>query len=172
MTCLDGVHKHKRAYVCAVPICCPVHGVAKSQARLSGQESSGPHSQWALELTPLGPVLPSWYCASLKEVLLTRNAVLHTPIGQVALLVKNLPAGTGDTGDPGSIPGLGRYPWRRKRPPSAVFLPGEAHGQRSPVGYSPWGCKESDTTEQNLSTERAHVDTYIRSRAKPYPVCG
>ena len=68
MTCLDGVHKHKRAYVCAVPICCPVHGVAKSQARLSGQESSGPHSQWALELTPLGPVLPSWYCASLKEV--------------------------------------------------------------------------------------------------------
>ena len=28
-----------------------------------------------------------------------------------------------------------------------VFLPGEAHGQRSLVGYSPWGCKESDTTE-------------------------
>ena len=29
-----------------------------------------------------------------------------------------------------------------------VFLPGESHGQRSPVGYSPWGHKESDTTEQ------------------------
>ena len=28
-----------------------------------------------------------------------------------------------------------------------VFLPGESHGQRSLVGYSPWGCKESDTTE-------------------------
>ena len=25
-----------------------------------------------------------------------------------------------------------------------VFLPGESHGQRSLVGYSPWGCKESD----------------------------
>ena len=29
-----------------------------------------------------------------------------------------------------------------------VFLPGESHGQRSRVGYSPWGCKELDTTEQ------------------------
>ena len=28
-----------------------------------------------------------------------------------------------------------------------VFLPGESHGQRSLVGYSPWGCKESDMTE-------------------------
>ena len=29
-----------------------------------------------------------------------------------------------------------------------VLLPGESHGKRSLVGYSPWGCKESDTTEQ------------------------
>ena len=28
-----------------------------------------------------------------------------------------------------------------------IFLPGESHGWRSMVGYSPWGCKESDTTE-------------------------
>ena len=28
-----------------------------------------------------------------------------------------------------------------------VLLPGEFHGQRSPAGYSPWGHKESDTTE-------------------------
>ena len=32
--------------------------------------------------------------------------------------------------------------------PTPVFLPGEFQGQRSLVGYSPWGCKESDTTEQ------------------------
>ena len=32
--------------------------------------------------------------------------------------------------------------------PTPVFLPGESHGQRSLVGYSPWGCKESDTTER------------------------
>ena len=37
----------------------------------------------------------------------------------------------GNAGDPGSIPGLGRFPWRRKWQPAAVFLPGEFHGQRS-----------------------------------------
>ena len=31
--------------------------------------------------------------------------------------------------------------------PTPVFLPGESHGQRSLVGYSPWGCKELDTTK-------------------------
>ena len=38
--------------------------------------------------------------------------------------------------------------WRRQRHPSPVLLPGKSHGRRSLVGYSPWGHKESDTTEQ------------------------
>ena len=38
-------------------------------------------------------------------------------------------------------------PWRKKWQPTPVFLPGKSHGQRSPVGYSPWGRKESETTE-------------------------
>ena len=40
-------------------------------------------------------------------------------------------------------------PWRRERDrlPTPVFLPGEFHGQRSLMGYSPWGCKEPDMTE-------------------------
>ena len=36
---------------------------------------------------------------------------------------------------------------RRKWQPTLVFLPGKSHGQRSLVGYSPWGCKELDMTE-------------------------
>ena len=51
-------------------------------------------------------------------------------------------------GDPGLIPGLGRYPWRRKWQPTPVLLPGESHGWRSLVGYSPQGRKELDTTER------------------------
>ena len=51
-------------------------------------------------------------------------------------------------GDMGSIPGLGRSPWRRKCQPTPAFLPGKSHGWRSLVGYSPWGRKESDTVEQ------------------------
>ena len=35
-------------------------------------------------------------------------------------------------------------PWRRKWQPTPVFLPDKSHGQRSLVGYSPWGCQESD----------------------------
>ena len=38
-------------------------------------------------------------------------------------------------------------PWRKKWQPTLVFLPGEFCGQRSLAGYSPWGRKESDTTE-------------------------
>ena len=56
-------------------------------------------------------------------------------------------------GDLGSVPGLGRFPWRRKWQPTPVFLPGESHGGRSLAGYSPWGCKESDTTERLNWTE-------------------
>jgi len=37
---------------------------------------------------------------------------------------------------------------RRQWQPTPVLLPGKSHGQRSVVGYSPWGHKESDTTEQ------------------------
>ena len=37
--------------------------------------------------------------------------------------------------------------WRRKWQPTPVFWPGESHGWRNLVGYSPWGCKDSDTTE-------------------------
>ena len=43
--------------------------------------------------------------------------------------------------------GWEKIPWRRKWQPASVFLPGRVHGQRSLVGYSPWGHKESDTTE-------------------------
>ena len=40
------------------------------------------------------------------------------------------------------------FAWRRKWQPTPLFLPGKSHGQRSPVGYSPQGCKESNMTER------------------------
>ena len=52
-----------------------------------------------------------------------------------------------DEGDLGSIPGLGKIPWRRAWQPIPVVLPGKSHGQRSLVGYSPLGDKESGRTE-------------------------
>ena len=44
-----------------------------------------------------------------------------------------------NVGDPGLIPGSGRS--------TPVLLPGKSHGRRNVVAYSPWGRKESDTTE-------------------------
>ena len=52
-------------------------------------------------------------------------------------MVKNLPANAGDVRDVASIPGSGRFPWRRAWQPTPVFLPGESHGQRSLAGHSP-----------------------------------
>ena len=48
----------------------------------------------------------------------------------------------------GFDPWLGKIPWRRAWQPIPVFLPGKSHGQKSLAGYSPWGRKESDTTER------------------------
>ena len=62
-------------------------------------------------------------------------------------------------GDLGSIP---KIPWRREWQPIPVFLPGKFHGQRSLVGYSLQGCKDSDTTEPltfSLYTYKIPVNT-------------
>ena len=62
-------------------------------------------------------------------------------------MVKNPPANAGDIRDMVLIPGLGRSPGEGHGKPAPVFLPGESHGPRSLVGYSPRDSKESDTTE-------------------------
>ena len=49
---------------------------------------------------------------------------------------------------PGFDPWVGKIPWRRKRQSTPGLLPGKSHGRRSLAGYSPWGPKESDTTER------------------------
>ena len=66
----------------------------------------------------------------------------------VALVVKNPPADAGDIRDAGSIHGWERSPGGGHGNPLQLFLPGESHGQRSLVDYSPWDYKELDTTEQ------------------------
>ena len=60
----------------------------------------------------------------------------------VALVAKKLLAKAGDTRDAGSYPWVGKVSWKRWWQPTPVFLPGEAHGQRSPVGYSPQGSSQ------------------------------
>ena len=64
-------------------------------------------------------------------------------------MVKNPSANAGDIRNMGLIPGLGRPLEKGMATHSSILaweIPGK-NGQKSLAGYSPWGCKESDTTE-------------------------
>ena len=75
-------------------------------------------------------------------------------------MVKNQPASEGDTGDIGLIPQSGRSSGEGNTGEGTpVFLPGKSHEQRSLMDYSPWGCKESDTTE--------HTHKHAQGKLRP-----
>ena len=69
----------------------------------------------------------------------------------MVLMVKNYPCRRHKTWR--FDPWVNKIPWRRAWQPIPVSLPGESHGQRSLIGYSPQSHKESDTTE---ATEQAY----------------
>ena len=81
------------------------------------------------------------------------------PVGAV---VKNLSANAINTGDRFS-PWVGKIPWRGEWLPTPVLLPGEFLGQRSLVGYSPWGHKELDMAEQLSTHTYSQTHLFIHS---------
>ena len=63
-------------------------------------------------------------------------------------------------------PWVAKIPRRRKWQPPLVFLSGKFYGQKSLASYSPWGCKESDTTEH---THMQHIiNKYLSAYKKLY----
>ena len=90
---------------------------------------------------------------TLRALFIYPPSPYPTKASLVAQLVKNLP--TVRYRRPGFDPWVGEIPWRRERLPTPVFWPGEFHGL-----YSPWGCKESDTTER------------LSLSFSPYPIPG
>ena len=81
------------------------------------------------------------------------------PAGSV---VKNPPTNAGDARDAGSISGSGNCSEKEMATHSSV-LAWEIHGQRSLVGYSPWGHKESDMTECT-KTRASTIELYYLMR--------
>ena len=75
------------------------------------------------------------------------------------LFPSHFPGGSGKTW----VRSLGwEDPWRRKWQSTPVLLPEKSHGQRSLVGYTPWGCKESDTTERlHFFTLKFHLEKLL-----------
>ena len=88
------------------------------------------------------------HCAT-REVL--RYMVLIRPLSWTlgfpgSKVVKNPPVKAEDTGD--EIRSLGQEdPLEQERATHSIILAWKVHGQRSLAGYSPWGCKDSDSTE-------------------------
>ena len=75
---------------------------------------------------------------------MNKTHLISNKVSLVAQMVKCLPA---MVGDPGLIPESARSPGEGHGNPTTIFFPGKFHGWRSLVSYSPWGCKELDTTE-------------------------
>ena len=73
-------------------------------------------------------------------------------------------------GDPGSIPGSGRSPGGGNGNPLQYSCPEKSHGQKSLVGYSPKGHKESDMTER-LSTKSENVLSVEDAKVTPFLRC-
>ena len=84
---------------------------------------------------------------------------------QVMLVLKNQPANAGDIRGGGSTL-LGKISWRRKWQPTPVFSPGEFHGQRSLVGYSPWGSQRVRQDWRDLACTQ-----HRKIQGKPNMMC-
>ena len=119
---------------------CAVHsGAGWAGHRLAPIQSVFPQTRKKIDAqdsTQLVVTTARFCCPKLTLKFPSYYKTVGLPCGSV---VKNPPANIGDSG---SIPGSGRSPWRRKRQPTPVFLPGQSHGQRSLVGYGLSGCKE------------------------------
>ena len=101
------------------------------------------------------------------SAILTRDAYVWNHTGYFLSLRTHVsfPSGSDSKESPANAgglsltPGLGRYPEEGNGNPLQYPTPGTSHGQRSLVGRSPWGCKESDTTQQLNSRTHAPGST-------------
>ena len=138
-TMSPNLHLHDSPYVPVIFIAAAAKSLQSCPTLCDPIDSSPPGS-------PIPGILQArtleWVSSSLG---------LHKSLGlwasQVERMVKNPPANAGDAGDR-FTPWVGKIPWRRKWQHAPIFLPGKLRGQRSLAGYSPWGRKESGTTER------------------------
>ena len=106
-------------------------------------ESSSLHSAGRFKQRPPGSCN---LCRGIKTIKATLATALALPAGFPGS--SDSKESVCNAGDASSLPGLGRSPEEGNGQPIPVFLPGEFHGERSLVGYSSWGHKESDVTER------------------------
>ena len=94
---------------------------------------------------------------NLLQLLLSSNSC---PVNICASLVAQTVQRQSTIGGPVFHPWVRKIPWKRRWQPTPVLLPGKSHGLRSLVGYSPFGLKESDTTER---LHHSSTSSYFRN---------
>ena len=82
--------------------------------------------------------------------------------------VKNPPASAGILRRCGFDPWIRKIPLEEELATHSIFLPGESHGQRSLVGHSPWGHRESDTPEQLRTSRSVSEEPECEHRGWPF----
>ena len=95
---------------------------------------------WFSYISEVGNIFVTGYLPETTHFYLIRIYISIEHLdgaSHVAPVVKNLLANAGVLRATDSVPGLGRFPWRRVPQPTSEFLSGESHGQTSPVGYDP-----------------------------------
>ena len=119
---------------------------------------------WSLGMAAPQPVESSWAKGRTHVPCIGRRLLIHSPtredlfcVFEVSSSMNGLPRWLSvkesacqfrRRRSPEFDPQVGKISWRSVWQPTPVFLPGESHGQRSLAGYSPWGHRESDTTQR------------------------
>ena len=120
---------------------------------------------WALEKQYMSSQSCLWQLRASPALVCPSEGPENLKLHQMTYLrLKDFPGGSDgkesacNAGDLGSIPGLGRSPGGGHSNTLWYSCPENPRGQRSLAGYSPWGCKEWDTTEW-LSTHKGESDS-------------
>ena len=135
---------------------------------MSGQDFQDGPFQWAQRFLRREMIGKPWATMGLQHTINTFLYVLwHTwhikgywnhenNNNSNSTILKNPKDSAGEARGMGLILAwIKKIPWGRKWQPTPVFLPGEFHGQRSLVGCSPYGCRESDPTEHTSKSNLA-----------------
>ena len=143
--------------------CAAIHGVAKSRTQLSDwTELKFPKVREYVKKI-MGKIFPSLMKVKNPHIQISQQILstwimkkMTQKLTTIKLHKRDFPGGTSGK-EPACQcrtcmrcwldPWVGMIPWRRTWRPTTVFFPGESHGQRSLESYSPWGCKELDTSE-------------------------
>ena len=103
-------------------------------------------------------IILTWKTINIISLNSHLKRLIYSKIGasQVERVVKNLTATAGDIRDAGLMFGPRRSPGEGHGNLLQCSLPGESHGRRSLVSYSPWSCKELDMTEATCQALSPH----------------